>query len=64
MIVPIGFLAEANRIAINSGFNIKVAGTTQGGEVLSYKQNIPAGATYEQGTVITVYFRSSVNVAD
>lgn len=57
-------IAEANRIAINSGFNIKVAGTTQGGEVLSYKQNIPAGATYEQGTVITVYFRSSVNVAD
>ena len=57
-------IAEANRVAVNAGFNIKVSGTTQGGEVLSYKQNIPAGSTYEQGTVITVYFRSSVNVAD
>ena len=57
-------IAEANRVAVNAGFNIKVAGTTQGGEVLSYKQSIPAGTTYEQGTVITVYFSSSVNVAD
>ena len=58
-------ISEANRVAINAGFNIKIAGTTQSGsEVVSYKQNIPAGATYEQGTVITVYFRSSVNVAD
>ena len=57
-------IAEANRVAVNSGFNIKVAGTTQGGEVVSYKQNITPGATYAQGTVITVYFRSKVNVAD
>ena len=57
-------IAEANRVAVNSGFNIKVAGTTQGGEVVSYKQNITPGATYAHGTVITVYFRSKVNVAD
>lgn len=58
-------ISEANRVAVNSGFNIRVAGTTQSdGEVVSYKQNVPVGATYEQGTVITVYFSSSVNVAD
>ncbi|MBR5191376.1 MAG: stage V sporulation protein D, partial [Clostridia bacterium] len=41
-------LSEANRLAVNAGFNIKVAGTTQGsGQVLSYKQSIPANTTAE-----------------
>ncbi len=58
-------LAEANRIAVNAGFNIKVAGTTQGaGQVLSYKQSVSAGVESEAGTIITVYFRSSENVTD
>ncbi len=58
-------ISEANRIAINSGFNIKVSGATQGAnQVVSYKQSIPAGNTAQQGTVITVYFRSSENVTD
>ncbi|MBR5543857.1 MAG: PASTA domain-containing protein [Clostridia bacterium] len=58
-------LSEANRLAVNAGFNIKVAGTTQGsGQVLSYKQSIPANTTAETGAIITVYFRSSENVAD
>ena len=58
-------ISEANRIAINSGFNIKVSGATQGAnQVISYKQSIPAGNTAQQGTVITVYFRSSENVTD
>ena len=58
-------LADANRLAVNSGFNIKIAGTTQGaGQVLSYKQSIPAETTAETGAIITVYFRSSENVTD
>jgi stage V sporulation protein D (sporulation-specific penicillin-binding protein) len=58
-------LSEANRLAVNAGFNIKVAGTTQGsGQVLSYKQSIPANTTAETGAIITVYFRSSENLAD
>ncbi len=58
-------ITEANRIAVNSGFNIKIAGTTQGaGQVLSYKQSLVAETTAETGSVITVYFRSSENVTD
>lgn len=58
-------LTEANRLAVNAGLNIKIAGTTQGaGQVLSYKQSIPAESTTETGTIITVYFRSSENVTD
>lgn len=58
-------LTEANRLAVNAGFNIKIAGTTQGaGQVLSYKQSIPAETTAETGTIITVYFRSSENITD
>ena len=58
-------VAEANRVAVNAGFNIKIAGTTQGaGQVLSYNQSIPAETTEETGAIITVYFRSSENVTD
>ena len=58
-------LTEANRLAVNAGFNIKIAGTTQGaGQVLSYKQSIPANTSAETGTIITVYFRSSENITD
>ncbi len=58
-------IGEANRIAVNAGFNIKIAGTTQGaGEVLSYKQSVAENTTAETGSVITVYFKSSENVTD
>lgn len=58
-------ITEANKAAINAGFNIKIAGTTQGsGQVLSYKQSVAPDTTAQMGTVITVYFRSSENVVD
>ncbi len=58
-------LTEANRIAANAGFNLKVAGTTQGaGQILSYKQSIPKDTSAETGTIITVYFRSSEIISD
>lgn len=57
-------IAEANRIAISAGFNIRIAGNTNSGEVLSYKQSLDAGIEAEKGSVITVYFKSNVNVED
>lgn len=58
-------MSEANRVAANAGFNIKIAGTTQSvGQVLSYKQSLPADSKAETGSVITVYFSSSENVED
>ncbi len=58
-------IGEANRIAVNAGFNIKIAGTTQGsGQTLSYKQSVAENTTAETGSVITVYFKSSENVTD
>ncbi len=58
-------MSDANRMAVNAGFNIKIAGTTQNsGQVLSYKQSVSANTTAETGTIITVYFKSSENVSD
>lgn len=57
-------IAEANRIAISAGFNIRIAGNTNSGEVLSYKQSLEEGSEAEKGSVITVYFKSNVNVED
>lgn len=57
-------VAEANRAAINAGFNIRVAGNANSGEVLSYKQSLPEGGEAEKGSVITVYFKTTVNVED
>jgi stage V sporulation protein D (sporulation-specific penicillin-binding protein) len=58
-------LTEANRTAANAGFNIKIAGTTQGsGQILSYKQSLAKDTTAETGSIITVYFRSSETISD
>ena len=57
-------IAEANRIAVSAGFNIRIAGNTNSGEVLSYKQSLEVGSEAEKGSVITVYFKSNVNVED
>lgn len=58
-------LTDANRIAVNTGFNVKISGTTQfKGKTESYKQSVPEGTKAELGTTITVYFRSDQDVAD
>ena len=58
-------VTEANRKAVNAGFNIKVSGTTQTtGTITSYKQSIPEGTKAEIGTTVTVYFRSDQDVSD
>lgn len=57
-------VSEANKAAVNAGFNIKIAGNASANDFISYKQSVPAGTEAEQGSVITVYFRSTVNVQD
>lgn len=57
-------ISDANRRAIDAGFNIRISGTTNSGEVLSYKQSLAKGTEAEKGSVITVYFKSDVNVQD
>lgn len=57
-------MSQANSVAVNSGFNIRFAGTTNANEVVSYKQSLEAGSQAELGSVITVYFKSNVNVQD
>ncbi len=57
-------MSQANNAAVNAGFNIRLSGTTNSGEVLSYKQSVNAGEEAEIGSVITVYFKSNVDVQD
>ncbi len=57
-------MSQANSVAVNSGFNIRFSGTTNETEVASYKQSLEPGSEAEIGSVITVYFRSTVNVQD
>lgn len=57
-------MSQANSEAINSGFNIRFSGTTNSSEVNAYRQSVEAGTEAEIGSVITVYFKSSVNVQD
>lgn len=57
-------ISAANKAAVNAGFNIKVAGNSSSNDFVSYKQSIAEGTEAEQGSVITVYFKSSVNVQD
>ena len=57
-------IGDVNAKAVNSGFNIKISGTTVGGEVVSYKQSIEPGTTAELGSTITVYFKTTSGVED
>lgn len=57
-------MSQANSAAVNAGFNIRLSGTTNSGEVLSYKQSVNAGEKAEIGSVITVYFKTTEDVQD
>ena len=57
-------ISEVNQRAINSGYNIKVAGATFDGQVVSYRQSIEKGTKAELGTTITVYFKATTGVED
>ncbi|HZK21011.1 MAG TPA: penicillin-binding transpeptidase domain-containing protein [Oscillospiraceae bacterium] len=57
-------ISEANRRAVNAGFNIRISGSTPDGEVKSYRQSIAPLAKAELGTIITVYFKTNSGVED
>lgn len=58
-------VSEANRLAINSGLNIKISGSSlNSGTVFAYKQSVAAGTSVNMGEIITVSFKTTVGVAD
>ncbi len=57
-------ISEANRTAVNAGYNIKVSGASLNSEVVSYRQSIDVGTKAELGTTITVYFKTTSGVQD
>lgn len=56
--------SEANRRAINSGFNIRITGPAEYDGVVSYSQSVPKGTKAELGTTITVNFKTTSGVQD
>ncbi len=57
-------ISEANKRAVNSGFNIKISGASVDSEVVSYRQSTPAGESLNLGSTITVYFKTTSGVQD
>lgn len=57
-------VSEANRIASNSGLNIKISGSSLSSVVYAYKQSIDAGSDVNMGEIITVSFKTTVDVSD
>ena len=57
--------SEVSSIAESVGLNVKMSGNTHSGsELLVYMQSVTAGQEVAAGTVITVYFRTTVGVND
>ena len=57
--------SQVRSIANESCINVKLSGNTHSGsELLAYKQSAAAGQQVNAGTVITVYFRTTVGVND
>ena len=57
-------ISEANRVAVNSGYNIRVSGASLDSEVVSYRQSIEEGTQASLGSTITVYFKTTSGVQD
>lgn len=58
-------VSQANKLAVNSGLNIKISGSSlNSGTVYAYKQSIEAGQTVNMGEIITVSFKTNVDVSD
>ena len=57
--------SQVRSMAKEAGINVKLSGNTHSGsELLAYKQSAAAGQQVNAGTVITVYFRTTVGVND
>ncbi len=57
-------ISEANKRAVNAGYNIKVSGAALDSEVVSYRQSIEPGKKADLGSTITVYFKTTTGVQD
>ncbi|MGN1316704.1 MAG: penicillin-binding transpeptidase domain-containing protein [Acutalibacteraceae bacterium] len=57
-------ISEANKRAVNSGYNIKISGAYNDSEVVSYRQSVEKGTKAELGSTITVYFKATSGVQD
>ena len=58
-------VSEANRVALNNGLNIKISGSSlNSSSVYAYKQSVAAGEKVNMGEIITVSFKTNVDVAD
>ena len=58
-------VSQANRLAINSGLNIKISGSAlDTNTAYAYDQSIAAGTETRYGEIITVSFKTNVNVGD
>ena len=58
-------VSQANKLAVSRGLNIKISGSSaSNSEVVAYRQETESGIEVEQGTVITVYFKTTVGVGD
>lgn len=56
---------EANRTAAEYNLNIEVAGNSlKASNVVAYRQSVNAGKEVEQGSVVTVSFKSTTSVLD
>ena len=58
-------VSEANRVALSNGLNIKISGSSlNSGAVYAYKQSVSPGESVNMGEIITVSFKTTVDVAD
>lgn len=58
-------VSQANKLAVNSGLNIKISGSSlNSGTVYAYKQSVAAGESVSMGEIITVSFKTNVDVSD
>ena len=58
-------VSEANRVALSNGLNIKMSGSAlNSSAVYAYKQSVAAGEKVNIGEIITVSFKTTVDVAD
>ena len=58
-------VSQANQLAVNSGLNIKISGSSlDANSAYAYAQSIKAGTETRMGEIITVSFKTNVNVGD
>ena len=58
-------VSEANRVALSNGLNIRISGSSlNSGAVYAYKQSVASGTSVNMGEIITVSFKTTVDVAD